>query len=157
MHAPISSAILPLSLHLNPTGQPNPAIPPHSHWAWHIWMQNSDPIPAHGLPQSFQLPFASAHSFLVMPSKPPQSAAQPFSFSLPWQTLSPQKGSVLGASWGLQPAIRSKRRMKAIFFIFRCWILMFLMLFIHNDFISYSDAIPGRKSAVYLQNIHGWL
>src|SRR3989338_757397 len=67
---PISSAIFPDKRHLKPSGQLNPAIPPHSHCTRHTCMQKSASVPAHGLPHSFQLPPASIHCCFVMPAKP---------------------------------------------------------------------------------------
>jgi hypothetical protein len=96
-------------------------------------MQNSEPVPAQALPQSFQFPLASAHCFLVMPSRPPQSAAQPFSFSLPSQTLSPQKGSVLGAFWGLQPAIRKIIKIR----ILNSFLMLFLQCFYYFNIFPF--------------------
>src|SRR3989338_4094175 len=73
-HTPISSAIFPDKRHLYPSGQLNPAIPPHSHCTWHTCMQKSASVPAHGLPHSFQFPLASAHCCFVMPAKPTSSS-----------------------------------------------------------------------------------
>ena len=39
IQTPISSAIVPVKRHLKPLGQPNPAIPAHSHCTWQTCMQ----------------------------------------------------------------------------------------------------------------------
>lgn len=132
---PNSSDIFPVNLHLNPSGHLNFALP-HSHCGEQTAMQNSAPVPAHGEPQSFHLPFALAHCNFVTPSKPPQSAAQPSSFSLPWQILSPQKG-FLGSGLQLVRIISKNIAIIIVFFIcFWVYAAFYLKVLLKSGFIQ---------------------